>query len=200
MAVLVTNLVSSLNVLFVVVSLLKALIFSLNEPVKELLYIPTSQSIKYKAKAWIDVVGSRMAKGIGSSISNQAHGDANALKKLSELPNILISLILIGVAWYIGIEFEGYVKNSVVVGQTNSSPEDGDDDDAQSIIPENDSTIDTKDLPIIDGLKPGDVGYSGYDLHLFKGVFEDDDQQGIKDTDRLSFDKKFFDPDSKTFK
>jgi hypothetical protein len=26
------------------------------------------------------------------------------------------------------------------------------------------------------GLKPGDVGYDGYDLHLFDGVFEDQEQ------------------------
>ena len=30
------------------------------------------------------------------------------------------------------------------------------------------------------GLKPGDVGYDGYDLHLFDGVF-DDQEQSVKD-------------------
>ena len=30
------------------------------------------------------------------------------------------------------------------------------------------------------GLKPGDVGYDGYDLHLFDGVF-DDQEQNAKD-------------------
>jgi len=62
-AVIVTNLSPSLWVLFILVSVLKALIFSLNEPVKELLYIPTSEAIKFKAKAWIDVFGSRLSKG-----------------------------------------------------------------------------------------------------------------------------------------
>ena len=65
-AVIVTNLSPSLSVLFIFVSILKALIFSLNEPVKELLYIPTSEAIKFKAKAWIDVFGSRLSKGINT--------------------------------------------------------------------------------------------------------------------------------------
>ena len=74
-AVVVSNLASSLRLLFVLVSLLKALIFSLNEPVKELLYIPTSHPIKYRAKAWIDVFGSRLAKAVGSFITSQSKGD-----------------------------------------------------------------------------------------------------------------------------
>lgn len=62
-SVIITNLVPSLWILFFFVSVIKAISFSLNEPIKELLYIPTSQSIKFKAKAWIDVFGSRLAKG-----------------------------------------------------------------------------------------------------------------------------------------
>lgn len=49
-AVVIAYLVPHLWVLFVVVSVLKAMIFSLQDPVKELLYIPTSEPIKYKAK------------------------------------------------------------------------------------------------------------------------------------------------------
>ena len=28
------------------------------------------------------------------------------------------------------------------------------------------------------GLRPGDVGYDGYDLHLFEGVFPEEDAKG----------------------
>ena len=70
----VTNLAPSLWVLFSMVSIVKALCYSFFEPVKELLYIPTSQPIKFKAKAWIDVFGCRLAKAAGSFITNLARG------------------------------------------------------------------------------------------------------------------------------
>ena len=54
---------------------LKAITFSLNEPVKELLYMPTSEAVKFKAKAWIDVFGARCAKALGSYITNIANGE-----------------------------------------------------------------------------------------------------------------------------
>jgi AAA family ATP:ADP antiporter len=46
---------------------LQGLTYSLNEPAKELLYMPTSDMIKFKAKAWIDVFGARLAKAMGAS-------------------------------------------------------------------------------------------------------------------------------------
>lgn len=47
----------------------KALNFALIQPSKEQLYIPTTPESKYKAKAWIDMFGSRSAKGVGSWIN-----------------------------------------------------------------------------------------------------------------------------------
>ena len=52
----------------VVMVVVKGLNYALNQPAKEQLYIPTSRSSKYKAKAWIDTFGSRSAKGAGSAI------------------------------------------------------------------------------------------------------------------------------------
>lgn len=70
-------------VLFVLLSILKATTFSLNEPVKELLYMPTSEAIKFKAKAWIDVFGARCAKALGSYITNLGNILADSLIPLS---------------------------------------------------------------------------------------------------------------------
>lgn len=47
----------NLTVLFVSLSLLKAMTYSVHDPSKELLYIPTSNAVKFRAKFWIDVVG-----------------------------------------------------------------------------------------------------------------------------------------------
>jgi AAA family ATP:ADP antiporter len=48
---------------------IKGLSYALNNPCKEILYIPTSTDIKFKAKSWIDVFGSRSLKGVGGVIN-----------------------------------------------------------------------------------------------------------------------------------
>lgn len=50
--------------------LIKALHYAFNQPVRETLYIPTSRNIKYKAKAWIDMIGMRSSKFAGAQLSS----------------------------------------------------------------------------------------------------------------------------------
>lgn len=58
----------ALSTIFYVMLIAKALNYALYQPAKEVLYIPTSKNIKYKAKAWIDMFGMRFAKATGSGI------------------------------------------------------------------------------------------------------------------------------------
>ena len=167
-AVVVTNLVPSLWVLFSMVSIVKALSFSLNEPVKELLYIPTSQPIKFKAKAWIDVFGCRLAKAAGSFITHLAHGHANKLRAISEIPCLLISLLILVVAWQVGSEFQHLTKENIVIGEENLL------------------YVHTQNLPTRKGLNPGDVGYDGYNLGLFDGAFDDSEMEDDDDDSVVS--------------
>jgi AAA family ATP:ADP antiporter len=142
--VIVTNLLSSLWVLFVTVSLIKAVIFSFHDPVKELLYIPTSEAIKFKAKAWIDVFGARSAKALGSFICYASFGNANTLRTIGEIPCILASLTVLVVAYLAGSEFQRLVDNGIVISaegeseiDTNSSPSNSNEniDDLAGDIP-----------------------------------------------------------------
>lgn len=158
-AVLLNNFLPKLYILFVVVSILKALIFSLHDPVKELLYMPTSEAIKFKAKAWIDVFGSRFAKAAGALISASAHGDAERLRMVSEVPCILLTIMVVLITFSCGTEFRKLVESNTIVG-----------DELQTAT----YTVDFNGPLTRKGLKPGDVGYDGYDLHLFDGVFEED--------------------------
>eukprot|EP01041_Mallomonas_annulata_P011656 gene11656-24414_t len=150
LAVILTNFVPSLWVIFFLVSVLKALTYSLVDPVKELLYMPTSEAIKFKAKAWIDVFGSRFAKAIGSSITHFSHGKLDRLRKISELPAMIICIAYLLLAWNTGKEFDKLIAGKIIVG-------------------ENHTVRDDKDA-VINGLRPGDVGYEGYDPKLFEGV------------------------------
>ena len=165
-AVVLTNLVPSFWLLFVLVSVLKACDYSLYDPVIELLYIPTSEPIKFKAKAWIDVFGARSAKAIGSIITHVSNGNVTKLRAFAEIPMIIISFLLIASAVVVGNDFERLVKDGIVVGE----------DPAETALRElNDPSntnrylhdVSTQKLPTRNGLNPGDVGYDGYDLDLY---------------------------------
>lgn len=154
---ILNNLYLTLPVILVSVSIVKAMIFALHDPVHELLYNPTSDSIKFKAKVWIDVFGSRSAKAIGSIMTNASGSDVNKLRSISELPCLILSLVIILVAYSVGDEFQNLLKTGHIIDGVNK-------------IPNNQKYA---LLPIKNGLKPGDVGYDGYDEELFEGVFED---------------------------
>ena len=47
----------NLSVLFLSLSLLKAMTYSIHDPSTEILYLPTAPQIKFQAKFWIDIVG-----------------------------------------------------------------------------------------------------------------------------------------------
>jgi len=69
-AVVVFNVHPVLSIAFTIMVSCKGLNYALIQPSKEQLYIPTSTESKYKAKAWIDMFGSRSSKGIGSAINS----------------------------------------------------------------------------------------------------------------------------------
>lgn len=56
-------------VLFGAMVAIKGLSYALNNPCKEIMYIPTSKDAKFKAKGWIDMFGGRSAKAMGSGIN-----------------------------------------------------------------------------------------------------------------------------------
>ncbi len=69
-AVVTLSVHAILPVAFAIMVLSKGINYALNQPAKEQLYIPTTKETKYKAKAWIDMFGSRFSKGGGSLINS----------------------------------------------------------------------------------------------------------------------------------
>eukprot|EP00543_Licmophora_paradoxa_P005107 CAMPEP_0202448844 /NCGR_PEP_ID=MMETSP1360-20130828/7636_1 /ASSEMBLY_ACC=CAM_ASM_000848 /TAXON_ID=515479 /ORGANISM="Licmophora paradoxa, Strain CCMP2313" /LENGTH=124 /DNA_ID=CAMNT_0049066577 /DNA_START=6 /DNA_END=380 /DNA_ORIENTATION=- len=104
--------------------------YSIHDPSKELLYLPTSNKIKFKAKFWIDVVGARIAKAIGSSINTIA-GSAERSVSIASVPSFVTAAGLWYVCFKVGIEFDKLVANGSIVGHDN--PDDDDDDNAEPL-------------------------------------------------------------------
>ncbi len=102
-------------VIFSGYALVKALGYAVNNPVKEILYIPTSKDVKFKAKGWSDMFGGRFSKGAGAQISH-------AFKE--NLPDLMIfgtmiSSGLIGIwlmaALYVGYKNQQLIKDNKII-------------------------------------------------------------------------------------
>lgn len=85
-------------------AVIKGLSYALNNPSKEILYIPTSRDVKFKAKSWIDIFGNRFTKGLGSGV--------NALFPVMSTLVIFGSLISLGLIGF-------WIAVAVYVGRKN---------------------------------------------------------------------------------
>lgn len=69
---------------------IKGISYSLNNPTREVLYIPTSPDVKFKTKGWIDAFGARSMKFMGSLVTDR-------------LKAALPTLMVIGTALSLGV-------------------------------------------------------------------------------------------------
>lgn len=87
----------------------KSLSYAVNNPTKEMMYIPTSKDAKFKAKGFIDSFGGRLSKMAGSGVNNLFKHNLTELMAYGTL----LSFGLIGV-WAIAAVFVG-IKNAQLV-------------------------------------------------------------------------------------
>jgi len=85
---------------FAVMMIAKGLSYALNNPAKEMMYIPTSKDAKFKTKGWIDMFGSRVSKAGGSAFNEGLKASPALLMSMGTL----LSLGLIGV-WIVAAVF-----------------------------------------------------------------------------------------------
>ena len=114
----------NLPFLFIALSICKALTFSVHDPAEEVLYMPTSDAIKFKAKFWIDVVGQRVAKALGSVVNNYA-GSIEGIIKYGSLPSIVASIALWFACYQVGVLFDRLTKSGDIVGLEDGDVTDG---------------------------------------------------------------------------
>jgi AAA family ATP:ADP antiporter len=79
----------------------KGLSYALNNPCKEIMYIPTSRDIRFKTKSWIDTFGARSAKGMGGLVV-AAFPVVSQLITYGSIISLSIIGVWIGAAWYVG--------------------------------------------------------------------------------------------------
>jgi hypothetical protein len=90
---------------------IKALSYGFNNPVKETMYVPTSDSIKFKAKSWIDAFGNRSSKAGGATINNALNAvSSNGFITYAVLISLSVIGIWVVVAFLMGQAFCGLAK------------------------------------------------------------------------------------------
>lgn len=90
-------------IFFAAVVLIKGLNYSLNNPSREVLYIPTSSDVKFKTKGWIDAFGARLLKTFGASVNNSLSSSISLLLTLGTF----LSLGVVGIWIYAAIYVSG---------------------------------------------------------------------------------------------
>lgn len=97
---------------FYSVIIFKGLSYTLNNPAKEVMYIPTSKDIKFKAKGWIDAFGNRTSKEIGSLTNIVLKGHLITL-------GTAVSLALVAfwayMAMFVGNTFDKLQKDNKII-------------------------------------------------------------------------------------
>ncbi|MCK4499381.1 hypothetical protein KAU11_02725 [Candidatus Babeliales bacterium] len=103
----------SLSTFFVAMLVVKSMSYTLNNPVKELLYLPTSDDVKFKSKSFIDGIGGKTFKAIGSGF-NIVFGSSILIGGAVACFGVLGIWIFVGIA--MGKRYDVLISNHEIVG------------------------------------------------------------------------------------
>ena len=100
--------------------LIVALNFSFAKPLREILYIPTVNDIRFKTKAWIDSFGLKTSIGLGTILAGGFHHlaliGAPFYTGLFFVVYGTISIFWFITAWFLGRKYDDLIKANVVIG------------------------------------------------------------------------------------
>jgi ATP:ADP antiporter, AAA family len=107
---------------FIVLVALRAFNYSLNHPTREVLYIPTTKDIKFKAKTWTDAFGSRIAKSFGSIFNVSLKGATPAFALMSSLSlSFGLTFFWVIIVYFLGKTLQDAIDHKRVIGQVDET-------------------------------------------------------------------------------
>jgi len=119
LAIIFCLLVPSTTTVIVTYIFIRAINYSFASPLREGLYIPTSASIKFKAKSWIDSFGSKSSKAFGSLYNKGLQWIPIALLPGYQMGFFVAILVLWTLLAYVmGKRWSKAVKSGEVIGQS----------------------------------------------------------------------------------
>jgi len=106
----------SARTFFAVLVALRAFNYAFNHPTREVLYIPTTKDIKFKAKTWTDAFGSRIAKSFGSIFNVSIKGASPAFALISGLSlSFGLTFLWLIVVYFLGKTLQTAIDNKQVI-------------------------------------------------------------------------------------
>lgn len=112
---------TSLSVIFVVLVISRALNYGFNNPMREILYIPTIKDIQFKSKVWIDSFGRTISKSSGSAINLMTAFQSVGFQMAYMFVFIMsISSVWLVIAYLMGRKYVKTVENNEVIGINNN--------------------------------------------------------------------------------
>jgi AAA family ATP:ADP antiporter len=111
-------------VFFMILVGLRSFNYALNHPTREILYIPTTKAIKFKAKTWTDAFGSRIAKSFGSIFNFSLKSFSPTVVLVSSLGLICsLSFFWVIIVYFLGKTLQDAIDNKTVIGQEDEKEE-----------------------------------------------------------------------------
>lgn len=100
---------------FAVMIVVKGASYAVNNPIKEMMYIPTSKDAKFKAKGIIDMLGGRSAKAGGAAISDTLKASMDNLFMYGSLIGLGIIGVWMAAAIYVGKKNKQLVDSGKII-------------------------------------------------------------------------------------
>lgn len=108
------------NSLFLITSImiiLRGLNYGFNTPVREMLFIPTSHDIRYKAKAWIESAGRTFSKSSGAIVNITSQQAATLALTVSTLFSFSVAFVWLVIALLVGRKYNNALAQNKVIGR-----------------------------------------------------------------------------------
>lgn len=100
---------------FGVMIIAKGLGYAVNNPAKEIMYIPTSKDVKFKSKGWIDMFGGRTAKGTGAQVTNAFKHSIPELMVWGTMFSLGLTFVWMLAAVYVGTKNRRLIKENKII-------------------------------------------------------------------------------------
>ncbi|MBT4595109.1 hypothetical protein HOD08_04515 [bacterium] len=104
-----------LAVFFVGMVLVKAFSYALNNPMKEMLYLPTSKDVKFKVKSIIDAFGGKLTKSVGSVVNNAFVGNMGSLVAYGSLFSLGVVGVWVVIALAVGSAYNKLMARNEII-------------------------------------------------------------------------------------
>ena len=106
----------ALNLFFVGMVCIKTLGYTLNRPIQEIMFIPTSRSVKTQVKSIIDGLGKRGGKAVAASVLRLLVLFPGELFTSSIYASLATVAVWLGIAVATGKKYEHLINNKEIIG------------------------------------------------------------------------------------